>query len=302
MPCYRPLTVRVHNYVLANGSVGNTASVPCGRCLVCRKNKVDEWSFRLRQEQLEADSAHFVTLTYAPENLVYSDNGHPTLCGPDLTKYFKRLRDWMKADKVDYGPFKYYAVGEYGEDLSRPHYHLIALNATVDHIIEAWCVSGRHTSRYKCNYNAIGHVHIGKVNTDSIAYCVKYLDKGRKVPAFAGDDRRPEFSRMSKGLGQRYLTPEMIAWHKADVNRNYIQDGLFKIALPKYYRQQIYNSTEQEAQRLLINEKKLILEADDQKTYFKEYPHNTLADWYLYKEYQKLTQDQKLKNGKKRKI
>lgn len=217
-----------------------TVNVPCGKCGVCRKNKVDEWSFRLRQEYKDSYNGFFVTLTYAPAHVPRSANNFKTLSPGDLTNYFKRLRKWMNDDGIDYGKIKYYAVGEYGTQFERPHYHLIILNVSVDHLVEAWCKIDRGMSRTDVT-ESLGHVHIGTVTSDSIAYCVKYLDGGRIVPKHARDDRVREFSRMSNHIGAGYLTEEMIAWHKADLSRNYIQDGKFKIALPKYYRNKNYS-------------------------------------------------------------
>lgn len=56
----------------------------------------------------------FLTLTYAPEHLP----PYGALRKDHLQKFIKRLRrDGLK--------IRYYAVGEYGEQLSRPHYHII---------------------------------------------------------------------------------------------------------------------------------------------------------------------------------
>lgn len=303
MACHDPnVIVLNHTYNLPDGSVSRSVAVPCGKCYVCRKNKVDEWSFRLRQEQKHANASHFVTLTYAPEHVPRTANNFKTLHYHDLRKYWMRLRKWMKHDGVALGDLRYYAVGEYGENFGRPHYHAIVLNATIDHIIEAWCVIDRGTTREQARGRPIGHVHIGTVTTDSIAYCVKYLDKGRKVPAHARDDRVKEFARMSRNLGASYMTPEMIAWHRADPSRNYIQDGLHKIALPKYYRDRIFTPQQREIQRGLSIEQKKKNEAKLMAEYFKAYPHHTEADFYEDLEYKKLAQFKLLQNGKKRKI
>lgn len=288
------------------GDFISSASVPCGKCGACRKNKVDEWSFRLRQEKKVSDSSFFVTLTYAPEHVPRSDNNFKTLDRNDLTKYFKRLRKWMKDDGVDMPPLKFYAVGEYGDNFERPHYHLIVLNATVDHIIESWCVAKRSLSRSDIRSLGglpLGFVHVGAVTTDSIAYCVKYLDKGRKVPRHARDDRVKEFSRMSHGLGQSYLTPEMIAWHKADLSRNYIQDGEFKIALPRFYRDQIYTKAERREQIVLSLDAADNADVKARRAYFKDYPLKSEADFLKDKEFQKFFRLKKYTSyGKKRKI
>jgi hypothetical protein len=95
---------------------------------------------------------------------------------------------------------------------------------------------------------------VGKVSGDSIAYTCKYIDKQKRIPLHINDDRVPEFSLMSRKLGENYLNKQNIAWHKSDITRNYIvKEGGFKIALPRYYRERIYNSLEKSAQRFIIN-------------------------------------------------
>jgi hypothetical protein len=285
MPCDSPVTVVLpYTYALPDGSISKSVAVPCGRCYICRKNKVDEWSFRLRQEQKICESSYFVTLTY--KDVPRSGNNLPTLRPKDCKLYMDRLRVNMKRGGIS-SPLRYYLVGEYGDEYERPHYHAIIMNSTPDLIVENWTA---------------GLVHLDKVNSNTIAYTVKYLDKGRKVPKHERDDRVKEFSRMSRNLGKNYLTDEMIQWHREDLSRNYIQDGLYKIALPKYYRTRIFNQTELLAQRNLILENKEKLEEKDMNEYYKEYPNHNRSDWYLYKEAQKQANHEKLMNhGKKRK-
>lgn len=286
MPCDQPYTVVLNDvYKLPDGSLSKTVAVPCGKCFVCRKNKVDEWSFRLRQEQKVCSSSFFVTLTYDNATLPRSRNNMPTLHPPDLKKFFDRLRVNMKRDSL-VEPLRYYLVGEYGDLYERPHYHAIIMNSTVEHIDKAWTA---------------GTVHAGSVTSDSIAYCVKYLDKGRKVPKHERDDRVKEFSRMSRNLGANYLTPQMIKWHRADLNRNYLQNGNFKIALPAYYRNRIFTQSERQLQRVLIFDKVVENEAKAMKLYFREYPHHNQSDFFKLVEYAKAARHSKLhKNGKKR--
>ena len=65
--------------------------------------------------------------------------------------------------------------------------------------------------------------------------------KAGLVPAFDLDDRLPEFRLMSRGLGDNYLTPNMIKWHLQDLkNRQYatFKSGI-KVALPRIYRDKL---------------------------------------------------------------
>jgi hypothetical protein len=77
---------------------------------------------------------------------------------------------------------------------------------------------------------------------------------------------------MSKKMGDNYITPKMIKWHKEDLEkRMYVNiPGNKKIAMPRYYKDKIYNELEKQKISdyiLKISEeeiKKLELELGDQ--------------------------------------
>lgn len=218
MQCFSPFEVKDENQ--------KGYAVRCGRCPACINTRVSHWAFRLMEESKVSDSAHFVTLTYSPEHVPISENGFMTLDNEDLTKFLKRAR-YHCVSLV-----KYFAVGEYGGKRYRPHYHLIMFNGNVEGITKAW---------------QLGHVHFGTVTKDSIAYCMKYLDKfyvGTNVNRHERDDRKQEFQRMSKGLGLCYLSAETMRYHlDAPALRDYITiEGGWKISLPRYYRKKMYDS------------------------------------------------------------
>lgn len=107
--------------------VGNQI-FPCGKCINCRKNRINEWANRMQMEMWSSgNKGLFVTLTYKNEYLP-SDT---TLQKSDLQKFFKRFRKIIKSDSGYYGTFlkdlrlKYFACGEYGKKHSRPHYHIV---------------------------------------------------------------------------------------------------------------------------------------------------------------------------------
>lgn len=228
---------------------GKTIAVPCGKCPACRKRRVSGWSFRLMQEEKLADSAYFVTLTYNNENINLTKRGWPTLALVDVQCFIKRLRrrTQYNRDKFIRGlgnsvsyrsgvppepkPTKYYAVGEYGGRTMRPHYHLIIFNCNKELIESAW---GK------------GDIHVGKVTGASIGYTLKYISKNGKIPLHANDDRVPEFSLMSKGLGKSYITKNVVNWHKKVLTeRMYcVAEGGKKIAMPRYYKDKIYEPCE----------------------------------------------------------
>lgn len=228
MPCDHPYYV-------------NDIPVPCGRCPLCKKRRVDSWVFRLLQEDKISTSAYFVTLTYDTRYVPISPNGFMTLRKKDFQDYMKRLRKLCLGSTL-----KYYAAGEYGSKNHRPHYHAIIFNVPRETFFaDAWSLNGE----------SIGEIFVGKVSGDSIAYTLKYIDKSTWKCGHARDDREPEFPLMSKGLGSSYLTDDVVSYHKADLSRMYVmRDGGHKSALPRYYRDKIYNSGEKVLQRSLAQE------------------------------------------------
>jgi len=81
---------------------------------------------------------------------------------------------------------------------------------------------------------------------------------------------------MSKGLGKLYLTDKMIKWHKDDLeNRMYvpIKDGK-KIAMPRYYKDKIYN--EREKDRIVRKMQELAIIED--KNLQRQYGENIYSE------------------------
>lgn len=161
--------------------VGHSHPVPCGQCMSCRVNRRRLWAHRMMLEDLCHDYSSWVTLTYAdlpPEG---------SLQPHELTKFIKRIRRQVEPDRV-----RYFAVGEYGDETFRPHYHLMLFGFPPrlgDLLQENW------------DY---GNVDVGEVNYTTCCYtagyCTKKLTK-KDDPRLGG--RHPEFARMSNrpGLG-----------------------------------------------------------------------------------------------------
>lgn len=165
--------------------------VPCGRCPPCKHRRVNSWVFRLEREADTSTSAHFVTITYDTFSVPISENGFMTLKKEDIQNFFKRLRK-LTDEKI-----KYYVVGEYGTQNKRPHYHAIIFNVSDTALYsKAWTLDGRQ----------LGTIHVGKVQSDSIAYTLKYIDKQSFKKNHNRDDRLPEFPLMSKKLGENFLS------------------------------------------------------------------------------------------------
>jgi hypothetical protein len=255
--------------------------VPCGRCPPCKLRRVNSWVFRLLQEQKVSTMAHFVTLTYDTRFVPISDNGFMTLRKRDLQLYWKRLRKLCPGAIL-----KYYAVGEYGTNNRRPHYHAIVFNVLdINAFHQAW---------------GLGQIHVGQVTTDSIAYTMKYIDKPVSGQMHGRDDREREFPLMSKALGASYLSDDIIQYHQADVSRLYAtKEGGHRIALPRYYRQKIYSDDQMRIQRHLagaVTEKLDDLDRREFDRLYSDAPDYTYEMWkesHRFGRYQSFYSNQK---------
>lgn len=269
---------------------------PCGKCPACRSRRASSWSFRLMQEEKHAYSAYFITLTYAEKNVPRTRNNFMEIRRRDLQLFFKRLRKmqtskrYCKKANVPYieQPLKYFAVGEYGGRFKRPHYHAIMFNASAELIERAW---------------KAGHVHYGDVSGPSVGYTMKYITKPTKIPVHRNDDRTPEFSLMSKGLGECYLSANMIYYHKklnpnaivADRCRVMCTDGSW-IAMPRYYRDRLYSKEERKV--ISYYKKQDILRAELLKSADQLFNENETKKFKLYK----IDYDKNIKEKQKQKM
>lgn len=273
--CMTPFTPKKK---LNNGTPA--CPVPCGKCPACLARRASGWSFRLMMEDKRSWSSYFITLTYDDGMIARSKNGYLSLSIDDVQKWMKRVR---KAHAAVYNhtdvnadnyaaPLKYYLVGEYGGKYKRPHYHVILFNADLNLMyskkdLQIWkfvtdpiakgklhidCLQWRRDNKF------IGFSSVGTVSGASVGYVLKYMTKPRWKPMHKNDDRHREFSLMSKGLGDNYLSDAVKKWHVKNLaDRMYLQiDNGKKIAMPRYYKQKIY-SDEQRAAVKFWTEKRI---------------------------------------------
>ena len=263
MACDTPFHVKNPRYPIYSND--RQVPVPCGKCPACLSRRTSVWTFRLKQHAKNANNSYFVTLTYDTRFVPITERGYLTLDKRDVQLYFKKLR---KAHPENHEPIKYYLAGEYGSKTFRPHYHIILFNADLELIHKSWDK---------------GEVHIGELTEASAAYTAKYINKGKIIPMHKNDDRRPEFSLMSKKLGLNYLSEKIIRYHRADIERNYLtlEDGK-KISLPRYYRQKIWTESELRAQADKLAQKFTEIENQKQQEYITK--HQTIEGYDQQKE------------------
>lgn len=176
----------------------------CGQCMPCRIKRRRLWVHRnLLESRLHGDSS-FLTLTYNEEEY---EKLAPTY-SLDFTHHHNFIQTLRRKFKT--APIRYYGVGEYGERSGRPHFH---------YILYGFPACSGHDCRkekFRCQACSIahsswgkGHIYLGDVTKDSIAYVAGYVTKGwtalneYTAPYLFG--RKPESARMSMAIGGRAI-------------------------------------------------------------------------------------------------
>lgn len=201
--------------------------LPCGQCIGCRLERSRDWAVRCTHEAQMYEKNCFLTLTYSNENLPANNSLHR----PDLTKFFKRLR------KKYPHSIRYFACGEYGEKLQRPHYHVILFNHDFDD--KQLFQNGKfplYVSAELSQLWPLGHSIVAGFSFESAAYTARYCVKKITGSAAAEHygDRSPEFSAMSRrpGIGYEFF----IRYYNDIVNYDEVvtRDGVI-CKPPRYY-------------------------------------------------------------------
>ena len=271
MSCYKPLNAYFSKRINKNGKRDVTfrksegyldmpVQIACGRCIGCRLETSRQWAVRCVHESQNHKQNSFLTLTYSEEHLPE----YGSLNKEHVQKFIKRLRK-----KFHMKSLRYLYCGEYGENLSRPHYHL--------------CLFGLDFSQdrklYKRNfqedrlYNSeilnqlwpYGHAVIGDLTYQSAAYVARYVTKkvkgdlqaekyGEKIdpetgeltllrtPEFAEASRRPALGRDWFFENYRQVYPnDFVVVNKRKQKPPKYYDFLLESHDPELYAQVKYN-------------------------------------------------------------
>lgn len=206
-------------------------TVPCGKCIACLKRRQDDWSIRLTKEYENSFNCYFLTLTYSDDCVpVRPLGGEPTkvLLKRDIQLWLKRLRKSLEPHKI-----RFFACGEYGPTTLRPHYHVIIFNFP-----QGFQIQERVNKTWRKGYITYSLVTPARVRYVA-KYCACYTFlppkyRHKMYRPFVLCSRRP-------AIGGQYLTPSIVSYHR-DTLSTVLQgrDGV-KFALPKYYRDRIFD-------------------------------------------------------------
>lgn len=200
MACSNPRYLNKYTNVL-----GQPIKIPCGYCLNCKSGKITNWTKRLTYEY-NISSSSFVTCTYDDNHSFYKKGYYrKSLNRIDLHRFIDNLRHYLSnnykfstfTDELNRINFKYFAVGEYGGKLGRPHYHILFFGlspAMAMKVVE------------KC-WNK-GSTDVEPMLIGSIRYVMKYFDKQQNgenlLSKYYDKGLNPPFISCSPGIGSDY--------------------------------------------------------------------------------------------------
>lgn len=207
----------------------------------------------LNEQKMHTEKSSFITLTYKDQHL-------PDNASLDYTHWQKFIRSLKKRNNGK--SIRYYAVGEYGDNFGRPHFHAILFGHTFDDQIQlkgkrlnnlyksqklqnAWCTSDQQPR---------GYVSVGDVTPESISYVAGYVQKkvyGQRkdnhykyidtntgeITPYKTDKyfRQPEKAFMSRkpGIGSTAYDAYHSDWYRLYDNNIHIKGK--PVAVPRYY-------------------------------------------------------------------
>lgn len=151
-----------------------------------------------------------------------------------MQKFLKRFRKYRQVDNKP--PVKFVACGEYGDKLSRPHYHLIIFGADNTECLyyarKAWDKSDK------------GLIQCGALRPGGIQYVLKYVTKSNTTPEirqfYQDNDVEPPFMRHSAGFGKEWI--ERHAQEIVDNGYTFRSRGKLRL-YPEYIRNRVERLT-----------------------------------------------------------
>lgn len=201
MPCYSPITGYHTPSGIKFGRNPNSQpeiKLSCSRCIGCKLEQSRQWAVRLMHEAQMHEVNCFLTLTFNDESL-------QKMC-PDGSLNKRHMQLFMKRlrKKFPKRVIRYYYCGEYGENFSRPHYHLILFNLDFPDkkLFKQHNDTKYYTSDILADIWPYGFNIIGEVTFESASYVARYVTK-----KINGDNSESHYKGKAKEFGQASLKP-----------------------------------------------------------------------------------------------
>lgn len=211
MPCFHPLRAYRSTERTSTGKraitfnphkayvEGSSFMLPCGQCSGCRSGGSESWAIRAQHEARMHERNCFGTLTYSDDHvpLSFSVEKRP------WQLFMKRFRA-----EVAVTGLKFMAVGEYGDESLRPHFHFIFFGYDFPDK-RLWSRRGDHPV-YKSELLEklwpYGCSELGSVTAQSAGYCARYTAK-----KITGDQADEHYWRRSPVDGEMHrVEPEFM--------------------------------------------------------------------------------------------
>lgn len=222
-------------------------SVPCGKCVLCREKKANEWVSRAMCEtQSSTNIPYFITLTY--NDMCIPKNGVRKRAAQLFMKRFRINLSRYTGEALN---VRFFLCAEYGSKTGRPHYHALLWNVPnldpcrdlhdkmlQDVIQKSWSfmvskdyydklpntkdkygesvykfyddVAKRHRALY-------GYTTCSECNIHRVRYCMKYMRKDGDIPfdvdADTGECKYKNdvffLSSRRRGLGYEWISEHL---------------------------------------------------------------------------------------------
>ncbi len=229
MACERPIRARQNaagEIKLLRGVANSEAKIkgglelPCGSCLSCKIKRSTDWAIRCQHEAElyttpdRGTNGCFLTLTFSEDGLGLRElkyGTHPlSLSVADWQLFAKRLRK-------EVGRFRFFMVGEYGEENQRPHYHALVFGQDFIGDRTKWKTENGnplYESPSVTKTWPYGQHSIQDITPETINYVCRYVQKKlygnqlarwlERIDSETGEcvTVKPEFATMSRGGGR----------------------------------------------------------------------------------------------------
>lgn len=151
---------------------------------------------------------------FSTTGVSYGPYNFGILIKSDLQKFFKRFRKKFHAVFPQDFRFRYFAIGEYGVESFRPHFHVMFyFNRSHS------CARLLELVRYSWKF---GRVDVQRTKSSSASYCASYLNTSTRIPAFLRDRRIRPFQVCSNGTFFE-MWPEQV--------KEFVKTELYKVPL-----------------------------------------------------------------------
>jgi hypothetical protein len=222
---------------------GTQLEIPCGKCIACKLEHSRQWALRCEHEISLHSENTYITLTYDQEHIPSTGS----LVKKDFQDFMKRYRKSISPKKI-----RYFMCGEYGDELSRPHYHAIIFGHEFP---DAYHFKTKKDIKYYRSPQleklwTNGQSIIGQACFETAAYVARYITK-----KITGDTAFDHYSTIDTATGELgILLPEYISmstgnrhdgdggigrnWYKRfkrDLDKDFITSRGIRMRAPKYY-------------------------------------------------------------------